>query len=145
MAANLDSGGYPADVRVRDPLRSGIEAAALLEVARVTAADRDIGFGPDRTVLFAWFAGGAQGNAGLKDFLEQPLWPRSAVEEVLIAGEAGTLAGIPLSDQIQPILLPDGQLVAGQAAQLGVELAERIYARIASEYEAGDNGKAVGF
>lgn len=98
LAVSLDSASNPAGISMVDPAGSGIGAAALLEVARLLAADADRGAGLKHTVVFAWFAGGAQQNAGLQDFLRSPPWSSSGIETVAYVGRP-TNATTGLTDQ----------------------------------------------
>ncbi len=98
LGASLDSASNPAGTSMVDPAGSGIGAAALLEVARLLAAEADQGGGVRHSIVFAWFAGGAQQNVGLHDFLRSPLWSSSGIDEVVYVGRpvmAGTDSGSP--------------------------------------------------
>ncbi|MBO6575346.1 MAG: M28 family peptidase [Rhodothermales bacterium] len=125
VAAQLDSGGFLAGVAMPDPGRSGLEAAALLEVARVMAAERQRGAGNARTVVFAWFAGGAQGDAGLRSFLRHPPWPLDAVDAVILAGAFDEVAGL---EGVRRLVAPDIAMRPTPDAwgRAGLELADRI-------------------
>ncbi len=119
VAANLDSGGYPAGVSLTDTSRSGIASAALLEVARVLAHSADRGLGPEKTVLFAWFSGGAQGNTGLRSFQANPVWPLDRVDAFILAGfEAAGPSTISIGTDVLA-----GSSSKSEVAQAGRDLA----------------------
>ena len=126
VAADLDSGGNLAGVPLSDPAATGLEAAALLEVARVVAADRALGRGSDRTILFAWFSGGAQGSLGLQTFMEHPLWPRSHIQSLMVIGSRAPAAVLDIrTRRVQ---------VTGAGPDVGLELAQFLYEIVSSEY-----------
>ena len=106
LSSSLDSASNPAGASIADPGGSGIGAAALLEVARLLAAESERGAGVSHTIVFAWFAGGAQQNAGLQDFLRSPPWASSGLDEIVYVGR-------PLSDGIE-----DGPF-SGKLTRLG--------------------------
>jgi peptidase M28-like protein len=142
VAANLDSGGYPAGVPIVDHDRSGIAAAAVVELARVLAHNADLGEGPDRTVLFAWFAGGAQGCSGLRAFLANPVWPQDHIDAVVFAGFRGDCERVarmtPNLVRIGTDALPAGFSAsrtdsAGRALGMQLQEAVRLASRLRSE------------
>jgi hypothetical protein len=102
LGATLDSASNPSGTSLVDPGGSGIGAAALLEVARLLAAEADRGEGVGHSIIFAWFAGGAQENAVLNGFLRSPPWAVSAIDEVAFVGPA---LGVPVGDPAADILL----------------------------------------
>jgi hypothetical protein len=86
LGASLDAASNPSGTAMVDPAGSGIGAAALLEVARLLSARADQGNGLSHSIVFVWFAGGAQRNAGLRDFLRSPPWSLQGIEEVVYVG-----------------------------------------------------------
>lgn len=95
LGASLDSGADPVSPTLLDPDGTGIAASALLEAARVLGREDDQGRGQPHSILFAWWAGGAQSNAGLKGFVAQPPWSSGALGPLFYAGRPDeTLGGV---------------------------------------------------
>ena len=74
VCADLDAIGSVGGVRTLDLQNFGIHASALLELARNYETLDRFGFAPERTLLFAVFSGARLSNAGLKAYLQNPLW-----------------------------------------------------------------------
>lgn len=86
VCADLDAMGWVSGVRTVDFEHFGTDVAAMLEVARMQAeASRVLGV-PDRTVLFAAWAGGRLGHAGFRSYLNRPVWPLEATRAVIYLG-----------------------------------------------------------
>ncbi|NNE69916.1 MAG: hypothetical protein HKN29_06080 [Rhodothermales bacterium] len=125
LGANLDSGADPSGPTLLDPEASGIAAAGLLEAARVLALEEDQGRGQPHSILVAWWAGGAQGNAGLRGFLENPPWSERAIDQVYYAGRpfAGGRARIERLGADAVLASP----AADPVRERGTELAAAYY------------------
>lgn len=93
LGANLDSGADPAGPTLLDPDATGIAASALLEAARVLGMEEDQGKGQPHSILVAWWAGGAQDNAGLKGFMATPPWSSDALGPLFFAGRPDEALG----------------------------------------------------
>lgn len=79
VSADLDDVGAVPGARVVDTRHLGQGAAALMELARAYSAFGDRLSFPDRSILFILFTGQGSGQAGLRAFLSQATWPRSAI------------------------------------------------------------------
>jgi hypothetical protein len=129
LAVNLDSGSYPARVPVLDSERSGIAAAALLEVARVLGEERRMGRGPARSVMFVWLAGSTQDDRGIQALVKTPPWPEDAVYRIYTAGtEVSEGSLLPRSFRVGGDALPGGE----EVGSVGMNLAGRFYALVQS-------------
>jgi hypothetical protein len=132
LVVNLDTGSYPARVPVLDSERSGVAAAALLEVARVLGEERHLGQGPARSVMFAWLSGSTQNDKGVQALVRRPPWPRDAIYRIYTAGTEVSEGGLgPRSLKVGSDALHEGE----DAGAIGMRLAERLYDSIrASAY-----------
>jgi len=63
------------------PLNQGL--IALLDLARRYGQDADRGFMPDYTIMMGAFSGSATHHAGLRAYLQRPLWPTSHVRALV--------------------------------------------------------------
>jgi hypothetical protein len=86
VAAAMDGRGTVAGSSMPDTSEYAVGAAAILEAARVLAGLAGSGQGPDRTVLFALFAGSRQDDSGARAWLANPTWPADATREVVLVG-----------------------------------------------------------
>ena len=89
VCADLDAIGQVGGVRTLDPRDVGTHAAALLEVARNYSGLTRWMDVPERTILFAVFSGSRLGNAGLKAYLQNPLWEMRKTVSVVYIGLPG--------------------------------------------------------
>ena len=86
VCADLDAVGTIGGVRTLDLHNLGVHAAALLELARNYGAMSQYAEVPERTLLFAVFSGSRLGNAGLRAYLQNPLWDLSKTTAVVYVG-----------------------------------------------------------
>lgn len=73
----------PLDVR---PGESPIEAAALVEAARVLSEMASRGASPAATTLFLLWSGSRQGGTGVEAWVRNPGWERSRIRRIVVAG-----------------------------------------------------------
>lgn len=86
VCADLDAVGSMGGVRTLDLQNLGTHAAALLELARnygILSGYRSV---PERTLLFAVFSGSRLGNAGLRAYLQNPLWELGKTVSMVYVG-----------------------------------------------------------
>lgn len=86
VCADLDAMGRIGGVSTVDYKRFGTDVAALLEVARVQAEAARVFGVPDRTLLFAAWAGGLLDHAGFQGYLNRPVWPLEATRAIIYLG-----------------------------------------------------------
>ncbi|GIV62233.1 MAG: hypothetical protein KatS3mg044_1099 [Rhodothermaceae bacterium] len=113
VCADLDGFGRLAGTLVFDPRHTGEAAAAVLELARHYAAVARLLDVPERTLLLALWSGARLEHAGLRAYLDAPVWPLDRTHAVIYLGldpsETDTVerllgpSGVPL----YPVLLPD--------------------------------------
>ena len=87
VAADLDAVGEPTGQRLVDLEHFGIEAAAVLELARNYSFFGQRSTVPEASILFALFSGARLGQRGLEAYLRDPLWPLPATRAILLVGE----------------------------------------------------------
>ncbi|HEX7070574.1 MAG TPA: hypothetical protein VF190_07200 [Rhodothermales bacterium] len=86
VCADLDAVGGYGGAQATDPRSLGADAAALLELVRVYGILSRLQTAPERTVLFAVFSGSHLGNAGLRAYLQHPLWEVDKTVSVVYVG-----------------------------------------------------------
>lgn len=86
VCADLDAVGNVGGVSTLDFENFGVSTAALLEIARNYGNMKRFAASPERTVLFAVFSGSRLGNAGLRAYLQNPLWPVGQTAAVVYVG-----------------------------------------------------------
>lgn len=86
VCADLDALGSFGGIPILDYEHFGTGTAALLELARNFGTATRHWPWPDRTLLFAVWSGGRLGQAGLKAYLRQPVWPLDRTRAVVYVG-----------------------------------------------------------
>ncbi len=86
VCTDLDAVGTFAGVPTLDAAHLGTGTAAMLEVARQYAYFARFATVPERTLLFVVFSGAQLGDAGLRAYLNQPLWALDQTKAVVYVG-----------------------------------------------------------
>lgn len=123
----------------------GTGAAALLEAARQVGLHSRLWPIPERTILFAVWVGGRDGQSGLPAYLRNPVWPLEKTRTVLYVGLDPTAEpevqalldahGLPLltvrGDELTPSAVPPG--ASGTTSDLAASaliLAKDLYTQV---------------
>jgi hypothetical protein len=88
VCSDLDARGRAGSARAVDLARFGTGTSALLELARNYGAFSGYSVIPERTVLFAVWSGSLYGHAGLREYLEKPVWALDKTRAVVYVGLA---------------------------------------------------------
>ena len=86
VCADLDAIGDMGGARVIDRAHDGAGTAAVLELARQYELFSEFLTIPDRTLLFAVWSGARTGHAGLRDFLDKPVWDSDRIRSLIYVG-----------------------------------------------------------
>lgn len=86
ICAHLDARGPYAGVRLIDAENFGVDAAAVLEVARMAGYFSEHLPMPERTVIVALWSGAGQNHQGLRAFLRHPTWALDQIKAVVYVG-----------------------------------------------------------
>ncbi|MEM1126193.1 MAG: hypothetical protein AAGI71_06030, partial [Bacteroidota bacterium] len=87
ICADLDATGLVAGIPTVAPTHLGTGAAAVLEVAKHYGRLSRFSTLPGETLLFALWSGGWQDQAGLRAYLERPLWPLDQTSTLIYVGQ----------------------------------------------------------
>ncbi len=101
VCADLDALATIAGAQALDLQTFGVQAAALLEVARNYELLSQISSAPERSLLFAVFSGSRLDNTGLRAYLQNPLWDLTQTSALVYVGLPGHR-----EDEVRNLLAP---------------------------------------